>query len=126
MPEQRTKAKTRPCRPHKRKRNGAPFFSCRYRGNELQRFRLCRGPGGGSPPGRGQGAVSPLPPEASASLFPRNRFQYFPRLIGVLFDLGDEGVGAGKGDFAAQAFDEGDFKMLAVKIGVEIKQVRRP
>ena len=87
-------------------------------------LRACAGAwGAAQPPDRSRGG-SPLPPEASASLFPRNRFQYFPRLIGVLFDLGDEGVGAGKGDFAAQAFDEGDFKMLAVKIGVEIKQVR--
>ena len=64
MPKQRTKAKTRPCRPPTSARETACRFSCRYRGNELQRFRLCRGPGGGSPPGRGQGAVSPLPPEA--------------------------------------------------------------
>ncbi len=75
-------------------------------------------------PRTGSRGGSPLPPEASASLVPCNRFQYFPCLLGVLFDLGDEGVGAGKGDFAAQAFDEGDFKMFAVKIRVEIEQVR--
>ena len=65
-----------------------------------------------------------MPPEASASLFPCNRFQYFPCLLSVFFDLGDERVWAGKGDFAAQAFDTGDFEMLAVQIGVEIEQVR--